>query len=260
MRREGLLETLTFSSKRERLMLLLMEGPKTLPEINGALGVTSTGMIPQIRIPEQKNLVSQQDRYYSLTPLGKVASEALYPLVRTLRVIETHEYYWREHDLSIIPQHLLRRISELGDCKLIERSPENIYEPRKEFIENIVSSKRIFGISPIFNSAYPPAIIEAVLKGATVSLILNQGVVERVKSEIMPILELYTRLGNKIYVPKKDLQFGCALTDTYFSLSSAFKSGDFDPGRDIISFEPSARAWGEELFNWYVKGTEELKI
>ncbi len=260
MRRAGLLETLTFSSKREKLMLLLMEGPKTLAEINSALNVTSTGMIPQIRILEQRNLVYQENRHYALTPLGRAASESLFPLVKTLRVIEAHENYWREHDLSAVPQHLLKRIGELGECILIERSAENIYEPRKEFIENAVKSKKILGISPVFNPAYPPAIIEAAMKGASVALILNHGVIDRVKNEIGEILEAYLKLGNKIYVPRKELCFGCAVTDAHFSLSLAFKNGDFDPGRDIVSFESSACAWGEELFSWYAKDAVELKL
>jgi len=54
-----LLDTLTFSEKRENLLILLKEGPRTLEEIRAKLNVTSSGMIPLIRKLEERNLVQR---------------------------------------------------------------------------------------------------------------------------------------------------------------------------------------------------------
>jgi len=64
-----LLDILTFSEKRENFLILLREGPKSLEEIRSSLNVTSSGMIPQIRKLEERNLVQRTGKNYELTDM-----------------------------------------------------------------------------------------------------------------------------------------------------------------------------------------------
>src|SRR3990172_2081866 len=141
-----LLDIITSSDKRKRLLLLLQEGPKTKGEILSALEFTTTGMLPQIRILEERNLVKQVEKKYELTEIGKVITRHLSPLVKTVEVIEKHEDFWQLHDIGSIPPWLLMKIDQLGNYQIIENSIEEIYEPHKEFLENILKSKKLLSI------------------------------------------------------------------------------------------------------------------
>ncbi len=70
-----LVSTITFSKKRENLLLFLIDGPKTLEDIRTSLNVTSSGMIPQIRKLEEQNLVRREGKKYLLTDTGTVIAE-----------------------------------------------------------------------------------------------------------------------------------------------------------------------------------------
>ncbi len=79
-----LINTITFSKKRENLLLFLIDGPKTLEDIRNSLNVTSSGMIPQIRKLEEQHLVQQQGKKYLLTDTGMVIAEVFTSFIKTL--------------------------------------------------------------------------------------------------------------------------------------------------------------------------------
>ncbi|KCZ70493.1 hypothetical protein ANME2D_02513, partial [Candidatus Methanoperedens nitroreducens] len=150
-----LLDIITSSDKRKKILLLLQDGPITLGEIRRTLNFNATGILPQIRILEERNLVRQEGKQYALTGIGQIVAKHLEPLVKTVQVIEQQEEFWREHDLTAIPFQLLMKISELGDTQIIESSIEELFEPHKEFLGNILESRRVMGISPIVHPVYP---------------------------------------------------------------------------------------------------------
>lgn len=256
----SLLDILTLSEKRKNLLLLLLDGAKTLDEIRTSLGVTSTGMLPQIRKMEERNLVRQEDRKYALTAIGKVIAELFQPLVSTIEVIEQHEKFWYEHDVEVIPLFLLKRLSELGECKLITSRLEDLYEPHREFMENIQRSKEVMGISPVFHPSYPPFFLKLAEAGRRVSLILTDRVFNRTKKEYRKMLQKFLALENtNLFVSKEDIRLACAVTDRFLSRSFFFKDGSYDAQRDLISFNTSALKWGRELFNYYLEKADEVK-
>ncbi|TFH38343.1 MAG: transcriptional regulator, partial [ANME-2 cluster archaeon] len=135
-----LLDLLISSEKRKNLLILLREGPKNLADIRESLNVTSSGMIPQIRMLEQRNLISQDEKGYVLTDIGQLLSNYLYPLVKIVDIIEENEDYWNTHDFTIIPDHLLLRLYELGACKVDEVDLNTMYEPHRLFFESLSKS------------------------------------------------------------------------------------------------------------------------
>ncbi|MEM2925774.1 MAG: winged helix-turn-helix domain-containing protein [Methanocellales archaeon] len=239
--------------------MLLQEGPKTLSEIKSRLRVTSSGMLPQIRKLERRNLIKQVGKEYMLTELGGVITFYLAPLIKTLKVIEDNEEFWVTHDLTAIPPFLLQRISELGECKLVESSLNSIYELRNEFMENIARSKRVSGILPVYHPMHLPFFLEVAEKGSEVALIYLEDVIERLKNENPEKLKRYMDLKNtKIYI-SREIRLSSFTTDCFFSLSLFYKKGDYDHKRDLYSYEPSAMKWGLELFEYYLKKAEPLQ-
>jgi predicted transcriptional regulator len=260
VRLRGLLTLLTFSKRREELLLLLYGGSKTLAEIRKHLGASSAEVLHRIKELEEANLVCREDNCYTLSPVGGVVARFLQPLVNTLHVIEEHEEFWREHAVDAIPPQFFERIGDLGNCRLIEHGIENLHEPHKEFFENIRKSKNVKGLSPIFNPAYPAFFSQLAQKEVSVSLILTQRVFEKVKKGHTGEIQRFLDYDNtSLHVLKDDVRLAFVVTDVFLSLSLFFKNGSFDSQRDLISFDASARKWGEELFNYYRENAVEIK-
>ncbi len=65
-----LLRTVTSSDKRRNLIVMLDSGPRSWDQIRDTLQVTSTGMLPQIKILMDKGLVRKEKNRYCLTDIG----------------------------------------------------------------------------------------------------------------------------------------------------------------------------------------------
>ncbi|MBU3967999.1 MAG: winged helix-turn-helix domain-containing protein [Euryarchaeota archaeon] len=255
-----MISTVTSSEKRKNLLIYLLDGPKSLEEIRTSLKVTSSGMIPQIRKMEDQKLVRSEGKRYVLTDVGTVIAEVLNSFINTTDIIEKYLDFWSSHNINAIPPHLLKRIYELGNCSLIETKLSEIHEPHKDFLENISRSRKIMGISPIFHSSYPSLFLQLARSGADISLLLAGEVYDRLNNEYKDILDEFLRISTtRLYVSKEDIKLASVITDRYFNMSLFFKNGDYDPLRDIVSLDPSANKWGEEMFNHFLKNSTVIK-
>jgi predicted transcriptional regulator len=255
-----LLSIISSSDKRKKILLLLQDGPKTLGDFRHTLSFTSTGMLPQIRILEERNLVKQEGRKYALTEIGQVVAEHLEPLVKTIEAVERQEEFWREHDIGAIPSHLLMRINELYDTQIIESDIEELFEPHKEFLENILNSKKVMGISPIVHPIYPEFFLQLAERGTEVSLILTRKAFDKIEKEYNDMLARGLSFKNgSLYILDDDIKLACIATDVFFSISLFFKNGVFDSRADLVSFDKSAILWGEELFNYFKERSMKIE-
>jgi|Deesub1362B_J571_1020462.scaffolds.fasta_scaffold02374_7 predicted transcriptional regulator len=255
-----LLRLLANSEKRSRIVLMLAEKPKSLAELSKKLGSSSSNVLPQIRKLEIKGLVKSDDGTYSLTEFGKLVAELFSGFLSGIEVIKRHKKFWTEHDISGIPDHLLKRIHELEGCYIVENPPESIYEPHKEFVENIESSSFVYGISSVYHPAYPRMFLELAKSGKEVRLILTKAVFEKVGRRNGRELEKYLSLENAaMHVSEKEVKLAMVVTDKFFSISLYFKNGIYDSSRDLISFSKTALLWGRELFEYYLKTSRRIK-
>lgn len=255
----NLLSTVTSSEKRKNLLIFLLSGPKTWEEIKFTLNVTATGMLPQIKILIEHGLIAQEGKIYTLTEQGEIISTYLEPLLRSIDVIESQGKFWRDHDYSVIPRHLLLRIGDLKPIKMIESSTEEIYEPHKEFLGNILKSKKLKGISPIVHPMYPEFFLTLAKNNVEIELLLTKKAFQKIEKEHREKLIEGLRHNNAhVFIAEKDIKLACVVTDVFFSMSLFFKNGIFDPKWDIVSFEPTAIEWGEKLFMHYKEQSKEI--
>jgi len=254
-----LLNIITSSDKRKRLLLLLQGGPRTMGEILTELDFTKTGMLPQIRILEERNLVMQGNKKFFLTGTGQVISRLLEPLVRTVDIFEKQEDFWKEHDIGSIPSQMLMKINQLGKYQIIESGIEDIYEPHKEFLDNIFKSKKIMGISPIVHPVYPDLFLQLAENGTEVSLILTRKAFDKIEKDHYDKLARGLSFKNlSFYILDQDIKLACVVSDIFFSMSFFFRNGVFDSRQDLVSFDSSSLLWGEELFYYYKKNSKKI--
>jgi len=254
-----LLSVISASDKRRNLLILLNSGPQEWDDIKRILRVTSTGMLPQIKILEEENLIERDGRKFFLTPIGKVLTTQMEPLVRTMDILDKNRKFWREHDLTVLPYDILLGIGDLGNYTIIENTDEEIFDVTT-FLKNLSTAKTVKGLSHTVHPNFPGFFLDMAKKGVQSSLVFTPNVV-KILNEKYPgwIKEFLGCKKTSIYMTKNDLKFSYAVTDSYFSISLFYNTGIFDSKNDVTSRDASAIRWGERIYTHLLKNSEKIQ-
>lgn len=278
----SLLDAIFLSEKRKNLLLLLKEeGPKSNDEIKNAFDFPWKSMIPQIKKLVDLGLVVHADGLYSLSEMGTVIATNVQFLINTLKIYEENRDFWSEHDLSSIPFHLLTRIGELGQCKVLKPDLSHIFKVQEDVVKCMLASSRIMVFVSAIHPAYHLACLEFIEKNIDVTIILTESVFESIQAECLLKSDAVFSDSSvlKLDLPeyKKEVQLflNCEnshffvsdgeetkpmmliVTDKIFALSLLDKHSRIDR-HYIVSFDPGALKWGEELFAYYKKNSRPI--
>jgi len=261
---QGLLSTLAMSEKRLLTLLYVLEAPRKSSDIQAHLKVKLPEIAPRIKELVKTNLIYKDGDYYTLTTVGKVVMADYTKLLNTLETIESNETFWKTHDLSPIPDHLLYKLKNLHNCSFVQSALCNQFEPHKEFTYWVANSTQIRGMVGVFNPAWVPWFSEVSELDIPIELIVTKDVYEKIKSEYSN--ELAHGLQNKnahIYVYDGELKVAAStmrtLEGTFFSFGLHFLSnGQYDNNLDLQGCDEESFRWGEEFFRWYKERSEEV--
>lgn len=248
------------SDKRKKVIFLLREGPKNIGEIADILAAPSTSILPQIKKLKDKHLVIQKGKCYSLSCIGQIMAEKMVPLLDTLQVFEKNYDYWIDRDLGGIPAFLLRRLGELGACRVIEPDLSRMFEPPAEFTENMLNSREIMRFTSYFQLPLVPIHAESMKKKRKAVFVVSKTFFERMMVDYPEVYETFLPENSSLFVCSqlpKIISF--TVTERFMSLMLFDKKGKFDQSL-LISFEKSAIEWGKELFAYYLKLSEEVPL
>lgn len=254
-----LLDVVFRSRKRSDLLLLLGEEARTIEEIKTILDVSPTAILPQIKRLTDSSLVVQRDGYYELTGLGEEVVKKVRPLVDVLTLLERNDY-WLEHDLNGIPQYLQDRLGDLKDFRLIEPDPCQIFEPRTEIVNFISASSHLMVFSSFFRPEFLPIYSKLGRKGAKVSLILTESVLEKTLHNYERKLKKFTDMPNtELFVCNDGVKLAELIVSDQGVLVSLFASnGRFHHDHAFCS-GPQALDWAKELFEFYKSRSRLIK-
>jgi predicted transcriptional regulator len=115
------------------------------------------------------------------------------------------------------------------------------------------------GISSIFDPQYPELFLSIAQQAHLISLILTEHIYKMVKNHYADALRDYLKCGNARLYVIEDVQLAFAVTDTVLSISLPHKNGTVDMTTNLMSVERSALKWGEELFDYYMRRSREIK-
>lgn len=162
------------------------EGPKSSDEIKDAFDFPWKSMIPQIKKLIELGMVIQTDGVYSLSEMGTVIATNMQFLLNTLKIYEDNRDFWSEHDLSSIPFHLLTRIGELGQCKVLKPDLSHIFKVQEDIVKCMLASSRIMVFVSAVHPAYHVACLEFIEKKIDVTIIMTESVFENIQAECLP--------------------------------------------------------------------------
>jgi len=144
------------------------------------------------------------------------------------------------------PEEFFIRLHELGDFRVVISESWDLLKPHRTYVEYLMKSREVHGVSPIFFPDYPGVFKEVDKKADIIELVVTKDILEVLSGHT---LENYQNL--ELYVTDGNPQMAFAVTDIFFSIGFFYKSGGYDFTRDLISTTPSAIKFGVDLFNYY---------
>ena len=255
-----LLELIFLSEKRKDLILFLNTGPKTIEQIKKYMNASAVAVLPQLKKLRDDSLVFKTEYFYILSPLGIAVAGRMQAVVNLLTVFGNCYEYWANHAIDCIPTSLRSRIGELCNCTFSEPPDRTrLFEPHREFVENLAISRRINGTASIFHPLYPSLFLNFAKKGMSISIIVTRPVYERIKEEYQTEFREFLNFENAcFYVCDEKIEFSHVVTDRFLSLSLPFSDGTFDHKQDVMCFDPLGLQWGEDLFAYYRDRSEKI--
>ncbi|WP_406655954.1 winged helix-turn-helix domain-containing protein [Methanolobus sp. ZRKC2] len=255
----SLIDIILNSEKRKNVLLLLVEGEKSREEIKTSLNVTSTALIPQIKKLKEHGLVIQNGDYYILTNMGKVLVANMMPLLNAVDVFEENSGYWLNRDLKGIPEPLLKRFGELGNCVIIEPDLNYLFEFPKEFTENIAKSSYVMAFNAYFHPEYPALYSSLAEKGINVSLIVTSSVHERMKKDYSEDMKKFMDFENtEMLVSGEKTGLATLVSTDRFLFLCFFNNQEQYDHTILMSFNSNALQWSKELFSSFKTKAEKI--
>jgi predicted transcriptional regulator len=248
------------SDTRKGILYLLMDRPGSLTDIKSHFNVTSASIIPRIKDLVHADLVEKDDGKYRLTTTGSILANKLRRLDNLERVIEQDGAYLNSHDLSPIPRRFIGRIGELGNCIVIKNELDNITATHDEIYSRLPKSKKVMGISPVFDPEYPKIYLALARRGIPVSLIITDNIFAKVEKEYASFLKEYLSHNNASMHVVDDARLVLVATYEFISMFLYNKNGTFDSMSSLFSADESAAKWGTELFEEYLTGAREILV
>lgn len=243
------------SDKRKNLLMLLLDGPKSMDHIVKALNSTAHAMSPQVKILKEEMLIEQHGNMYGLTDIGRIIVTNMYPLFNTLQVIDEDRKYWCERDLSFIPQAFLERIGELGNYMLIDPGINNLFDLPAEFTENLKRSQHIDCFVSYYHPTYLNLYFDQAAAGREMTFIFTNSVFARVTAEWRSCLDkIKDKESVRICLYRDDGRPGLpsmCITESFAYLFLFRRDNNYETRR-LLGFDESARKWSADLFAHYL--------
>lgn len=246
----NLLNTIFTSYLVKDILLLLNDGPKDTETLMSVLRTSRQALFPQIRILSDYNIISMIDGSCKLTAIGTILVDRIVPLLDAFDLLENIGCY----ELDFIPPQLLKRVSELGPCNVIDPSLPEICDLDKEFQRLSTESKSIIAITTFVFPNFSDIFAAYTEKGIPVSVILSAKLHDKLKCNRYQ--EYKNLIGNEmieVYVHNDEMGLVSFTQNDHgimFRLLSNTGRVHYDYKR-IIFQSPASLQWGRDLFDHY---------
>ncbi|MDY6964611.1 MAG: winged helix-turn-helix domain-containing protein [Halobacteriota archaeon] len=240
------------SEIRIKILVSLSKGSKNLGELRELLNLSSSTILHAMRNMEVEGFIENSVEGYTLTNIGKIQAILINNLIKAIAVLEKDKDFWLTHDLSAIPDHLLRRIGELDDLVAVKGNAWDVLKPHYNLIQLLMKAGEVKSVSPVFHSDYPEIIETLVNNKADVELILTDKVMAKILESSRDILERMISEPNfRLWVIDEDVKVAITVTDSALSLGLFRDDETYDISTDLISHTDDALNWGRDLFEYY---------
>jgi predicted transcriptional regulator len=226
----------------------LLEGEQRLSDLKEKVKTQETTIAHVLQELAQLNITTKSNGIYKLTPLGILETQICIGCNLSFDVLEKHKDFWLTHDISAISPTLMRSIGAIEKSILIKSTSVDLQKVHNNFLEILLASKIIYGISPIFHPDFINAFIEVLGKGNKIQLVVNNDVLEKIKQKANDLLTKYMSEGNLQIFLNDNLKLALTVTECSWSLGLFNLAGEYDYTNDLVGGEKEGLDWGYRLF------------
>jgi predicted transcriptional regulator len=249
---------LLFSSERRKdLIFLLKKEPGEIDTIKKQLKINASSIHLHIKKMKDYGLINERNKVFSLSKKGETIVANMEPLLNTAEVFEQNVEYWKNHDLTSIPDFLLERIDELGHFELLEPETEYPVKTPKMLLENILTSRKVMTFVSYFHPEAPLIYAKLEEKGAEVTLCMTLSVAKRSFSGYRDETKRLHRAGNsKLFILRKEARIpSLIVTDRFLAFKLLGTDGKLWD-QIVMCFGETALLWGESLISHIISSAE----
>lgn len=240
------------SGMRTKLLLSLYEHSKKLEEIRNDLKKPSATILHGLKELENKNLIRKIQKNYELTSNGYILTTNMIKLIENWNSINKNKQFWNNHDLSDIPEEMLKDIYLLKNAEYETSTTSDLSNAFNQYINHLSNSKEVKIILPIYSENHFRHILDFLNddKLSKLELIVGKKIQESIEQNDDLKKSL---LGNEKVCVKcieKDLKLFLSSCDNFMSLTLFLKDGHYDDSQILIGKDENARKWASSLIQY----------
>lgn len=241
------------SGMRSKLLLTIYEYPKNLDDLRNELKKPSATILHGLKELENNNLVRKVQKYYELTSNGYLITTNMIKLIENWYAVNKSKLFWNNHDLSGIPEDVLKNVYLLKDAKYINSTTSDLSNAFNHYIKLISNARNLKIILPIYSENHFKHLIK----------LLNKSKLEKLELVISKELEKSIRKNEylrkslleneKVTVKsiKGKLKVFLTFSEDFVTLTLFFKDGHYDDSQILIARDKNALKWALNLATYY---------
>lgn len=241
------------SSMRAKLLLALYEIPKNLDELRTELKKPSATILHGLKELEGINLVRKAQKLYELTSNGYLLTTNMIKLIENWYSLSKSEAFWDNHDLSDIPDEVIKNIYLLKDAEYINSTTSDLSIAFNRYIKLISKAKKLEIILPIYSENHFKHIIDLLNKDKIeeLKLIVSDEIYDSINKNELFKKELLENKKVNLNIINKNLKIFLTYSEEFMSLTLFFKDGHYDDSQILIGRNKNALKWAEYLLKYY---------
>lgn len=241
------------SGMRSKLLLTIYEYPKNLDDLRNELKKPSATILHGLKELENNNLVRKVQKYYELTSNGYLITTNMIKLIENWYAVNKSKLFWNNHDLSGIPEDVLKNVYLLKDAKYVNSTTSDLSNAYNRYIKLISNARNLKIILPIYSENHFKHLIK----------LLNKKKLEKLELIISKELEKSIRKNEyfreslleneKVTVKsiKRKVKIFLTFSDEFVALTLFFKDGHYDDSQILIARDKNALKWAINLATYY---------
>lgn len=250
------------SKIRLKIMFSLLEGPKSMKEINETQNLSFATISNNMKRLVEENLVKKVENTFEITSFCKLKLDSIIDFQQSTTFSNRFEDLLLDHDISGIPYFLIQDMGVFFDSELVQSIPVDIYKTHNTFINLLSESKEIFGVSPISHPDYTVLFQDLIKTDVKSCLILTDDIIKRTvtTADLKTLTGSITNKNLELRRYSADLKIAFTVADNFVSLGFFSDDGTYDQNRDLVSKNKDAIDWTKRLFDYYYQMSEKVGI
>lgn len=237
------------SSMRAKLLLAVYEIPKNLDELRNELKKPSATILHGLKELEAINLIRKANKYYELTSNGYLLTANMVKLIENWYSLSKSEAFWDNHDLSDIPDEIIKNIYLLKDAEYTNSTTSDLSIAFNKYIKLISNAKKLEILLPIYSENHFKHMIDLLNNGKIedLRLVISEEIHDSINENEVFKKELLENKKVTLKVTETNFKIFLTCSEKFMSLTLFFKDGHYDDSHILIGKDKNALKWANDL-------------